>query len=740
MSSEKTGPKSGTPKGEVQRAPFFVGADGSAVTLLSDEVTLVAAPEPLLHEGTHTEIVVDSDARGNTEVVLEDDDAMDDATSVDIDLEAFEEEMARRAEAAHPPVPPPAPMADGPEDPLTVGSETAAVEVGDLESLEPLESLTQDAQVAMPGASPASPEGVVVYADQSTHDPDGLGMAFPGGGSGGVMGTRELDRPCTAGKPAQAEMSITAPAPEAQDHWNDFDEESLAGWDKSSDRLPALSEAPVTGEGVAVGMPKEHSRQHTGVAKQVSVSQAVGARLICLRGGDEGREFDIGGGELSVGRDPRCAIVLKEASVSREHALLHYDGERYMLIDQRSGNGSFVNGQRIDRERLRSGDEIAFGNGVYRFMELGDVFQPVDASAAPVQVHRAPQTPGMQSSVKVALLFGLLIFFGVGTVGFVGWQGHNRKQRNDIVYSEYMRGVAYFNAFEWAKAEAAFLEILKVVPGHHRAKNFVIAIGRERAAQQKLEEAKRAHAAQDYARAYGKAAEVEASPSVFAAEARALMRRVSAQLEAVVAKAGTDIAAGRAHQAILALRAVSAAQPGRTDIQRLIRRAQLVTGSPLPPRTGQGGLIAAPSGVPQGTPGLTQIRALFGEGKKEQALQALSALGAAEDVNTLRGQILAFQTAYDEAVAFYRSKNISAAIKSLMEALKIDAEISGGASALAREIAQQLANMHYAQAQKAQAAQRYPEAVSACRAALAVFSVHAPCLALLKQLETVYEP
>ena len=62
-----------------------------------------------------------------------------------------------------------------------------------------------------------------------------------------------------------------------------------------------------------------------------------------------------------VGRSPRCHLVLGDESVSRTHALLVRDGRRVELIDLDSTNGTLVNGRRVARVHVRTGDRVTLG-------------------------------------------------------------------------------------------------------------------------------------------------------------------------------------------------------------------------------------------------------------------------------------------------------------------------------------------------------------------------------------------
>lgn len=76
--------------------------------------------------------------------------------------------------------------------------------------------------------------------------------------------------------------------------------------------------------------------------------------------------------ELKVGRQPDCDLVLDDPSVSKQHALLKWDGEtaRCTITDLGSTNGTFLNvNTRLRRETtLKDGDILSFGEVQYWFL------------------------------------------------------------------------------------------------------------------------------------------------------------------------------------------------------------------------------------------------------------------------------------------------------------------------------------------------------------------------------------
>ena len=62
-----------------------------------------------------------------------------------------------------------------------------------------------------------------------------------------------------------------------------------------------------------------------------------------------------------IGRAPSCDFVICHKSVSRRHAMLASDGERMIVTDLGSTNGTFVNGRWISQAEVVPGDRLQLG-------------------------------------------------------------------------------------------------------------------------------------------------------------------------------------------------------------------------------------------------------------------------------------------------------------------------------------------------------------------------------------------
>jgi hypothetical protein len=83
------------------------------------------------------------------------------------------------------------------------------------------------------------------------------------------------------------------------------------------------------------------------------------AMLLMVEGPWPGQRIFIDQPVLLLGRDEQCDVVIADRQVSRHHARIHLEGDRYVLEDMESKNGTFVNGQELHEPHLlQDGDEI----------------------------------------------------------------------------------------------------------------------------------------------------------------------------------------------------------------------------------------------------------------------------------------------------------------------------------------------------------------------------------------------
>jgi predicted nucleic acid-binding Zn-ribbon protein len=77
-------------------------------------------------------------------------------------------------------------------------------------------------------------------------------------------------------------------------------------------------------------------------------------------------------GWTRVGRSLSAHVRFDDPTVSRRHALVHRDQTGARVLDDRSLNGVFLNGERVDWHELDDGDEITIGAFRLYFMRVRD--------------------------------------------------------------------------------------------------------------------------------------------------------------------------------------------------------------------------------------------------------------------------------------------------------------------------------------------------------------------------------
>jgi pSer/pThr/pTyr-binding forkhead associated (FHA) protein len=140
-------------------------------------------------------------------------------------------------------------------------------------------------------------------------------------------------------------------------------------------------------------------------------------RLIVRQGPVPGQVFELTKNEISIGRDISNDIVINEAEVSRRHARLIQEGDRYRIEDLNSTNGTYIDGQRlIGPHILAIGEIIMFGDNVGTVFDgeppTSDVtvqspvdigMTPVSAIPAPVDNYVPPEVPPFEQKSSIPI-------------------------------------------------------------------------------------------------------------------------------------------------------------------------------------------------------------------------------------------------------------------------------------------------------------------------------------------------
>jgi hypothetical protein len=112
--------------------------------------------------------------------------------------------------------------------------------------------------------------------------------------------------------------------------------------------------------------PEEGDEEGSELAEEF---KAEGPALVVRSGGGRaGEHFLLGQERITVGRSPDCDIFLDDVTVSRRHALLKQADGGFLIEDQGSLNGTFLNRRRIESAPLEDGDEVQIGKYKLTFL------------------------------------------------------------------------------------------------------------------------------------------------------------------------------------------------------------------------------------------------------------------------------------------------------------------------------------------------------------------------------------
>ena len=101
--------------------------------------------------------------------------------------------------------------------------------------------------------------------------------------------------------------------------------------------------------------------------------------------------------EISIGRDKQV-ITLPDQKVSKLHAIVVWEKTDYVITDQKSSNGTYVNGTRIKQPtKLQDGDKISIGSTTFNF--VGARLAKVENLATKIFSRPVEQAPVTETEV-----------------------------------------------------------------------------------------------------------------------------------------------------------------------------------------------------------------------------------------------------------------------------------------------------------------------------------------------------
>lgn len=106
------------------------------------------------------------------------------------------------------------------------------------------------------------------------------------------------------------------------------------------------------------------------------------------------KEVPLSQGVVTIGRLPDNVIHVDNLAVSGHHAKIYWEGDKYVLEDNNSLNGTFVNNRRISKIAIHDGDSILIGKHTLVFEDKWHAGAP-----APSMTPAKPPMPKMEATM-----------------------------------------------------------------------------------------------------------------------------------------------------------------------------------------------------------------------------------------------------------------------------------------------------------------------------------------------------
>ena len=242
-----------------------------------------------------------------------------------------------------------------------------------------------------------------------------------------------------------------SPAPKSEGSYSQAAEEVVVRFTESG--VAALPEPVVPDWESAPGFPGTTApAAQTAVYPKIAESPAAQIssqqsewRLRVSQGVGMGQSFTLGA-HARLGRTNTNEIVLAEPQSSRLHALIQQQDNSYVIADQNSTNGTFVNGVRIQSPtRLQLGDTISIGD-TFLVVEGDAIALTTIAKPRPLQVQPPGKTansvlpaPAPKKRSRIILLVAAIIFFmaclclcTLGVGGYFYYEDQNQTSNYQV--------------------------------------------------------------------------------------------------------------------------------------------------------------------------------------------------------------------------------------------------------------------------------------------------------------------
>ncbi|HUJ17139.1 MAG TPA: sigma 54-interacting transcriptional regulator [Nitrospirota bacterium] len=177
------------------------------------------------------------------------------------------------------------------------------------------------------------------------------------------------------------------------------------------------------------------------------------ARFVVTAGRDEGKEVMVHDPVVTIGTLPESSLVLTDPTVSRRHAVVEETAAGYVLKDEGSTNGTFMNGVRVREGYLSPGAVIRLG-------QTEMIFSPIEERVEVPRSSRDHFGELLGATASMREVFGILERVSPAdmTVLIQGETGTGKELAARAIHDHSRRATAPFVVFDCGAAAPTLIE------------------------------------------------------------------------------------------------------------------------------------------------------------------------------------------------------------------------------------------------------------------------------------------
>jgi pSer/pThr/pTyr-binding forkhead associated (FHA) protein len=490
--------------------------------------------------------------------------------------------------------------------------------------------------------------------------------------------------------------------------------------------------------------------------------------LVVVQGEEEGREIELTQGQVTMGRGADNDLVFPDIACSRRHCVIEQSNGDYTVSDLGSGNGTVVNGRRIQTVVLSDGDEIEIGSTILQFNMPG---LPADQRGGEVQTITSSQP--MPTRDKGGFLADLLadprkkklvVYGGGGVLGFLflmllikavsGPAEPPGPTPEEIRRQEQVRARQEFDEHmqearrlvkekKWKQAQLAAQLALKLDPQNRFALDYRDFIAREVGAQTALQTARNFIEQKAWDEAISALNQVS-NESEYFEEAAGLKSSIEQEVKTdLVAQGKALMEEKNYNQALLKFDEVLRRDPGHESAAELKRTAEEEIGKEEKrvaklEKTKKRKTVSFKRRrrrEPKKKGSLTgRLLAFYKNGEIDKAIEKAQESSATEQLVKLKK----FKSVYTRGMELSKNKGqVKKAIEFLKQAIALDKKIAGGAGTFNKQMKEKLGKNYFVKGVDAHMNKRYPEAYKSYKTSLKYHPSYELANKRLRELEKV---